>query len=111
MQTSKPAIAHLRNLKRFVKLLTTNLIDIYPAKSEYLPAIIQEVRNLSRQKMRLSGLVLLTLGCSFLSSFYARWQLYTALNQLFLPSQASNLSRNACECFKVPLTSPKIKLR
>jgi len=40
MQTNKPAIAQLRNFKRFVKLLTTNLVDMYPVKSEYLPAII-----------------------------------------------------------------------
>jgi len=83
MQTSKPAIAHLRNFKRFVKLLTTNLIDIYPAKSEYLPAIIQEVRNLSRQKMRLIRFSATYIGMQFFKQLLCQMASLYSLKSTF----------------------------
>jgi hypothetical protein len=43
----------MRTFKRFIKLLASALIDLFPAKKELLPALITEIRNFSRSKMRL----------------------------------------------------------
>lgn len=53
VQTSKQAAATLRHLKRFCKLLVSGLVDLYPAKKDLLPAVIEECRAMSRSKIRL----------------------------------------------------------
>ena len=43
----------MRHLKRFCKLLVSGLVDLYPAKRELLPSLLEECRVLTRSKIRL----------------------------------------------------------
>lgn len=52
ISTSKVSQQKLKTLKRFIKILCSSLVDLYPAKKELLPALVTEVKNFSKSKMR-----------------------------------------------------------
>lgn len=52
-KSSKNCQAHVRTFKRFCKVLTTNLVDVFPAKKQHMLGLVREILNFSRCKMRL----------------------------------------------------------
>ena len=57
--------AHVRTFKRFCKVLTTNLIDMYPKNKTVLPALLKEILNLSKSKLRLFRYSFTYIGMQF----------------------------------------------
>ena len=49
-RTNKDAQKHLRAFKRFFKILTTNLVDVFPDKKEHLTCLVTAILNLSLSK-------------------------------------------------------------
>ena len=39
-KTNKDAQKHIRGFKRFLKILTTNLVDVFPDKKEHLSSLV-----------------------------------------------------------------------
>ena len=52
-KTNKDAQKHLRAFKRFFKILTTNLVDVFPDKKEHLTSLVTAILNFSMSKSRL----------------------------------------------------------
>jgi len=53
MTCSKNNAQNLRSFKRCIKILITGLVDQFPAKDSYLPALLKELISFSQSKMRL----------------------------------------------------------
>jgi hypothetical protein len=49
-------------MKKVIKMVISNLVDLYPAKKNLMPALIKEILNLSNQKMRLLRYVFTCVG-------------------------------------------------
>ena len=49
-KTNKDAQKHLRAFKRFFKILTTNLVDVFPDKKEHLTSLVIAILNLTLSK-------------------------------------------------------------
>ena len=43
----------MKHFKRACKILVSNLVDVFPSQKNCLPAIIKEILNFSRAKVRL----------------------------------------------------------
>lgn len=50
--SSKQAGQKVKTMKRVTKIVVAALVDLYPAKKELLPALIQEIKSFSKSKMR-----------------------------------------------------------
>ena len=53
MSGTKNNVQNLRTFKRCIKLIVNGLVDQFPAKDTYLPALLKEIISLSQSKMRL----------------------------------------------------------
>ena len=49
-KTNKDAQKHIRGFKRFFKILTTNLVDVFPDKKEHLTSLVTAILNYSQCK-------------------------------------------------------------
>lgn len=59
--------AHVRTFKRFCKMLTTNLVDVFPAKKQHMLGLVREILNFSRCKVRLLRYGFTHIGLSIFS--------------------------------------------
>ena len=49
-KTNKGAQKHIRGFKRFFKILTSNLVDVFPDKKEHLTSLVTAILNYSQCK-------------------------------------------------------------
>ena len=53
MSKTRSAQAHLKAFKRFCKVLTTDLVDVYPRKKQHLLSLVSGIVDLSQSTLRL----------------------------------------------------------
>lgn len=69
--SGKEAQVHLRQLKKFCKLLVTNLVDLFPARKELLIDVAREICNFSRLRIRLVRYSFTFIGMLVLKNLFA----------------------------------------
>jgi hypothetical protein len=80
---SKLAQTHLRLFKKLCKLLVNNLVDLFPAKKDFLIDVIQEVCNLSRLRVRLVRYAFTYIGMILLKNLLAQAHSLEVLHNQF----------------------------
>lgn len=65
--STKSQLAHIRQFKRFTKLLVSNIVDLFPQQKELTSCLVQEIINFSQCKMRLLRLGFTYIGMQILN--------------------------------------------
>ena len=73
----------MRTFKRFCKILTTNLIDMYPKKQTNLPTLLKEILNFSKSKLRLFRYSFTYIGMQFFRPILDQAQVLQQLKSQF----------------------------
>jgi hypothetical protein len=69
--------------KKLCKLLVNNLVDLFPAKKDFLIDVIQEVCNLSRLRVRLVRYAFTYIGMILLKNLLAQAHSLEVLHNQF----------------------------
>ena len=73
----------MRTFKRFCKILTVNLIDMYPKHKTNLPTLLKEISNLSKSKLRLFRYSFTYIGMQFFRPILDQAQVLQQLKSQF----------------------------